>query len=409
MSRARVNPSNPMKCIQRSVALVSMTICWLPVAANAQTQSYWTNPAGGNYSDGSNWSLGSAGQFPTFNLGSPGYTVTTQAGNGAQQFIVENDNVTLNLNGNTYTNGALYVAPGTGQAGSLTVLGPGTIVQPPEQAVVSVGSSDGSSTGSLTVNGATIEQQDLGSSVFVQNLTVENGGVLQQDHQIDDDSLIVGNLTENNGEISTGSTYVDLLGNTTLQNGSSLETGLEATISIYNYVSLNDSRIESGEDIDFASGASLALADGGLLESGGSLTLPNSTSLDSASNIVAFENISFGGALTIELGPETKLPYGGAFIDGFGGQCDLAGSLDFTLENGFTPTLGEEFDVFKFLDGHEGSFSEIETPALPGGLSWDLSDLYTTGTITVVPEPTCVGFLVLGSGTLLFRRRHPQT
>ena len=366
-------------------------------------QSYWMNPNGGNYSDGSNWSLGSAGQYPTFNLGSTGYTVTTQSGNGAQQLIVENDNVTLNLNSNTYTNGAIYVAaPETGETGSLTVVGPGAIEQPPEEAVVSIGSSDGSSTGTLTVNGATIEQQNLGSSIFAQNLIVENGGLIKQDGMSGEgDAITVGNLTENDGTISSGANYAVLAGNVTLQNGSLFTAGgLDGAVDVYGSLTVDNSLIASGNDVDFASIAQLMVTDGGTVESNQDLTLGGSTTILSG-GVGAPDNTYFGNELTIQL----DQPPEGASIVG-AGTAFLGGTLSLTLQNGFSPTVGEQFQIMRFGD-ISGTFSSISYPQLPDGETFDTRNLYVNGTITVVPEPLSFG-LCFGAGAFLCLRRRKR-
>ena len=65
-------------------------------------------------------------------------------------------------------------------------------------------------------------------------------------------------------------------------------------------------------------------------------------------------------------------------------QVTWGGTLDIVLINGFTPAAGDAFDVFDFnpaLDA--GTFATISAPALGGGLSWDFSALYSTGTIRV--------------------------
>ena len=86
-----------------------------------------------------------------------------------------------------------------------------------------------------------------------------------------------------------------------------------------------------------------------------------------------------------------------------GGELSYAGILDLTLPSGFAPTIGEQFSVFSFRS-ETGSFSQINAPPLPAGESWNLSGIYTTGIVTVVPEPAS-SVLTLASGTLLLRRR----
>lgn len=48
----------------------------------------------------------------------------------------------------------------------------------------------------------------------------------------------------------------------------------------------------------------------------------------------------------------------------------------------------------------------MNLPALTGGLTWDQSNLYSTGTIAVIPEPNAAALLGgLGMLALLRRRR----
>jgi hypothetical protein len=57
-------------------------------------------------------------------------------------------------------------------------------------------------------------------------------------------------------------------------------------------------------------------------------------------------------------------------------------------------TAGMSFDILDFASV-QGTF---ETISLPGGQSlWDLSELYTTGVITVVPEPSSAALLLGGA------------
>ena len=74
----------------------------------------------------------------------------------------------------------------------------------------------------------------------------------------------------------------------------------------------------------------------------------------------------------------------------------LAGDLDVVLLNGFQPQAGESFQLF---DGElAGTFSQLTLPALSNGLQWNTSNLDTTGTINVTPEPS--GLVLLGAGAI---------
>jgi len=77
-----------------------------------------------------------------------------------------------------------------------------------------------------------------------------------------------------------------------------------------------------------------------------------------------------------------------------GGQLTLAGA-------------GAAFDLLDW-GGLTGEFAAVHLPALAGGLAWDASDLYGTGTLGVVPEPASAAVLAAGLAALVLRRRSPR-
>ncbi|HWA84912.1 MAG TPA: autotransporter-associated beta strand repeat-containing protein [Opitutus sp.] len=93
------------------------------------------------------------------------------------------------------------------------------------------------------------------------------------------------------------------------------------------------------------------------------------------------------------------------------GALTFGGALDLSLINGFSPALGDSFDLFDFTTG-TGEFDTLDLPTLAAGLTWDVSGLYTTGTLTIaasaIPEP-CTFAFVLGlcalAAGLVSRRR----
>ena len=109
------------------------------------------------------------------------------------------------------------------------------------------------------------------------------------------------------------------------------------------------------------------------------------------------------GAILMELGGRT--PGGQYDVLDVAGDLGLGGTLDVALIYGFVPHAGDAFDLFDW-GGVAGEFEAVNLPALGGGLAWDASNLYSTGTVSVVPEPAALALLALGAMALL-RRRSP--
>jgi T5SS/PEP-CTERM-associated repeat protein len=80
------------------------------------------------------------------------------------------------------------------------------------------------------------------------------------------------------------------------------------------------------------------------------------------------------------------------------GESTLDGTFTIILLDGFAPVYGDTFDLFDWEGGVSGTFAVTNMPALGNGLYWDTTNLYTTGTVTVVPEPAT--FMLLGIGGL---------
>lgn len=114
-------------------------------------------------------------------------------------------------------------------------------------------------------------------------------------------------------------------------------------------------------------------------------------------------DLVFGGAskLVLELGGLAE----GAQYDHVSVDGTLAedGTLDVVLYGGFTPGVGDTFDLID-AGAVTGSFDAVNLPALGGGLGWDTSQFASKGTVSVVPEPA-TGALLLGGLVLLGIRR----
>jgi hypothetical protein len=58
--------------------------------------------------------------------------------------------------------------------------------------------------------------------------------------------------------------------------------------------------------------------------------------------------------------------------------------LDVTLTGGFVPSAGQSFDILDW-GSLSGAFSSLNLPSLSSGLSWNTSQLYATGVLSVAP------------------------
>ena len=125
---------------------------------------------------------------------------------------------------------------------------------------------------------------------------------------------------------------------------------------------------------------------------------------NSPASVLYEGDLVFGGtsSLTLEIGGLLS----GAQYDhlNIGGALHADGDLVLTLLGGFTPQLGDTFDLFD-VGTFAGDFDSISAPALGGGNAWDFSALKTTGSVTVVPEPGIGALLATALGFLGMRRR----
>lgn len=87
---------------------------------------------------------------------------------------------------------------------------------------------------------------------------------------------------------------------------------------------------------------------------------------------------------------------------------DDTSTLSVANAGAVTFASGDTFNLFDWANTPTGTFGTVLLPTLTGGLTWDTSDIYNTGTISVVPEPSSVLLCGLGLAMTLhcLRRRN---
>jgi hypothetical protein len=104
----------------------------------------------------------------------------------------------------------------------------------------------------------------------------------------------------------------------------------------------------------------------------------------SPASITLAGNVSLGAAakLNIQLGGTSQSPVAQFDQVHVGGNLSLDGTLALSLINGFVPAFGNSFDILDW-GSLTGTFSALQLAGLAGGYSWDTSQLYTTGIVSV--------------------------
>ena len=122
---------------------------------------------------------------------------------------------------------------------------------------------------------------------------------------------------------------------------------------------------------------------------------------------VSLGDVQLASLLTMEIGglaagsQHDHISFTGSVL------LDSTSFLDIKLINGFVPHAGDHFALFSYAQAPVGNFEDFNLPALGAGLNWDVSQLHSTGllSVTAVPEPQTWALWMVGLGGLVVRRR----
>jgi hypothetical protein len=234
-------------------------------------------------------------------------------------------------------------------------------------------------TGANNANGGQIYLQD-GTLDFHNGLINESTGQI-----VGRGTLKTGGII-NQGHVALSSGITDVFGDVSNNTGSATRG---VSISGNADVTFWDDVTNTGASLFRVSAGSSATFFGGF--SGSGISGPGSVFFEadispgaSPASIDFGGNVSFGTAavLEVEIGGLTP----GTQHDklNVAGNLALDGMLAISFINGFTPSLGQTFNIIDWLGTRSGTFDAVQLPALPG-FSWDTSQLYSGGLLSVAP------------------------
>lgn len=316
--------------------------------------------------------------------------------NTGTRTLTKNGTGTLTLNTGSARTGPTSLVNGTVRLNASGALGTGTINL--------LGSATIAGSGNLTFTNTLTNQNpntltianSAATTTFSGpvNLTINTNQILT----LNNDGTVVISGVIANGSAFTGTLTKTGAGVLTLSGANTFTGNLTANAGTLNLTgSLANSLTTIANGATLTGGGSLHnLSLAGIYSPGNSAAL---VSLDSlAMTSTAILNFEIGGTAR---GTEyDALAIAGAFAGN--------GTLNVSFINGFTPAAAATFNLFDFSSA-SGSFTTMNLPTLGAGYSWDTSQLFATGELTLnftpVPEPSTYALLAGGLGLLVWQRR----
>jgi fibronectin-binding autotransporter adhesin len=355
----------------------------------------------------------------------------TVAGRGTISAPFANAGGTLRPQGGTINvaqpfanSGLVELAGGTGLSGAImtnsgALQGAGSVAN----AIVNGGRIEAVG-GTLSLGGALINgaagtlAAGTGGRVFIAGGLATNLGIISLDGGTFDNNaaalvnsgqisgrgtLLTGGLT-NNGGIGFSGGISDIYGDVANPAGGRITITGGGLATFYDDVVHN-----SGAIFQVSPGSSVVffgLSGTGSFSGTGTVYIEGDLRPGASPGEVSFDgDLVLGGASRLVAELAGTAPGSQYDVLDVGGSLALAGTLDVNLLYGFQPQPGQMFDILDFDPANlSGRFAAFDLPDLGGGLSWDTTNLYTTGAIGVAPEPATLALVGLGALALLRRK-----
>ncbi|MCA9263593.1 MAG: hypothetical protein KDA60_07075 [Planctomycetales bacterium] len=229
----------------------------------------------------------------------------------------------------------------------------------------------------------------LGTLIFDSDTGSSNLDVLRGDHQIQtvvqlDNDTVVTTLADSSLEFN----------NDVFLNGHTLSIGGEGEVRLNNLVDTGGGSIQSSAAVMTGSTS----IRGSLSVTHGALRPGDGVGLFTISEDLI---LSTDSVLQMEIRSSAQDQFDQLLV---GGETWLDGTLELTALDADALRPGDTFQLIETRAIH-GTFSSLRLPAV-AGLTWDTSQLYTQGVISIVPEPA--GWLLFACGGLSLMRRRRE-
>ena len=260
----------------------------------------------------------------------------------------------------------------------------------------------------ITVSGGVVEDFHSGCYLFFGNRSTGGtarvevfGNGLVDISRHDDPGLTIGSI-EGSGYVGLGARQLTVGSNDqstefsgAIQNGGSGGVGGSLTKIGAGKLTLSGTNTYTGGTT--VSGGTLAV-NGSIL---GAVAVNDGATLAGSGTIGGLVTVETGGtlspgdspgvltvgALTLDSGSLSKFELAGTMPAEYDRVnvsllASLSGTLQVLLDPAFTPAAGNSFDILDW-GSISGTFGSIQLPALVGGMTWNASQLYVTGTLSV--------------------------
>ncbi|MEX2318085.1 MAG: trypsin-like serine protease [Pirellulales bacterium] len=216
-----------------------------------------------------------------------------------------------------------------------------------------------------------------GTATFASRITVgaigngrmevsNNGSVAGPELVLARDSGALGEVFQSGGRvIISGNTHLTMSSNATANYH--LSGGELSVVGAINFG-------PGTANFDFTDGTlHVGTFNGDLTNNGGTLAPGNSTGLTT----VEGDYTQTAGTLQIELDSSNS----DTLV--VNGNLTVGGALDVLLLGGYMPTSGAQFDIVDWSGALANTFTSLNLPSLTGSLTWNTSELYTEGVLSV--------------------------